>query len=49
MSMICYQEKEVVNMNRSVIMMISTAVKEAACFVYGISVPQIIYHDLGFE
>ena len=47
--MIYYQEKEVVNMNRSVIMMIGTAVNEAVCFAYGISVPQIIYHDLGFE
>ena len=36
-------------MNRSVIMMISTSVNEAVCFAYGISVPQIIYHDLGFE
>ena len=40
MSMVYYQEKEVVNMNRSVIMMIGTA---------GISVPKTIYHDLGFE
>jgi len=35
-------------MKRDVIT-IKTVLNETVCFAYGISVPQIIYHDLGFE
>ena len=36
-------------MNRSVIVMINIAVSGTAFFTCGISMPKIIYHDLGFD
>ena len=36
-------------MNRNVVMMINAAVSGTVFFAYGISMPKIIYRDLGFE
>lgn len=36
-------------MNKSVVMMINTAVSGAVFFAYGSSMPEISYHGLGFH
>jgi len=42
-------KKEVVKMNRSVVVAINTAVGSRDFFAYSVSMPKIIYHGLRFD